>query len=84
MTISELKTRKEDFSIKQGVIYDVFKVGIPQLKFETEGFAKRIFDECNDDKTSNYLDWEHFLLAVKAIRAKSIEQKIDLFFKIVD
>lgn len=30
------------------------------------------------------MDWEHFLLAVKAIQARNIDSKIDLFFKIID
>jgi len=49
------------------VSFEKFLLGIPELKFETEKFAKRVFDQCNSNNSNDYLDWEHFLLAVKAI-----------------
>lgn len=84
MTMSELKKNKQNFDVKKGITFDVFKVGIKSLKYESEWLAKRIFDECNEMKSNEFLDWEHFLLAVKAIQAKQLDQKVDLFFKIID
>ena len=52
------------------------------LKFETESFARKIFEKCNENQTEEFIDWENLLLAVKAIQSKNIDHKIDLFFKV--
>eukprot|EP00347_Sterkiella_histriomuscorum_P015139 403358172 len=84
MTLKEFKDQGKDLTQCKGVNFEKFKMSLPELKFETETFAKRVFDQCNGGSHNEYLDWEHFLLAVRAIQARNIDQKIDLFFKIID
>jgi len=72
-TAKQLKRTTGSFSYRQGVNFDHFKKGIPELHFETEKFAKRVFDSCTPAQSKEYLDWQHFLLAVKAIQARNID-----------
>ena len=44
MTLKELRTQKKDLNECKGVSFDKFKIGVPELKFENDKFAKRIFD----------------------------------------
>ena len=44
MTMNELKEQGKDLSQVKGVSFDKFKLSLPELKFETEKFAKRVFD----------------------------------------
>jgi hypothetical protein len=48
-------------------------MGVPELKFENERFARRIFEQCNNEIEKEYLDWDNFLLAIKAIQARNID-----------
>lgn len=85
MTKKELLESGKDMDTCLGVNFQKFKLAVPELKFETEKFAQRVFNQCNNNSENGlFLDWEHFLLAVRAIQAKNIDNKIDLFFKIID
>jgi len=78
------RNSKSSLDTNMGLSYNKFKMAVPELKFETEQFARRVFNQCNQSDDIEHLDWENFLMAVKAIQAKGIDQKIDMFFRIID
>ena len=84
ITLNELKDQNRELKQCTGVNFENFKLGIPELTFETEEFARRVFEQCNSKKEIEFMDWEHFLIAVKAIQSRNFDHKIDLFFRIID
>ena len=72
------------YDVSLGVDYETFKESVPEVAFETENFVKRVFEIANENPSQNYINWDNFLLAHKAIKDKNLHTKIDLFFKIID
>lgn len=50
---------------------------------QSEELAKRIFNTI-DYNYSGFMDWEEFLKLMVSIRAKTLNEKINLFIKIAD
>eukprot|EP00347_Sterkiella_histriomuscorum_P016078 403354574 len=72
-----------DIMKEVGVERSVFMNGMKQLSLDNTDFLERIFQSCDKDN-NGYLQWEEFFSALKLISSSDVNDKIDLFFKIVD
>lgn len=66
-----------------GVEKSVFMNGLKQLCLDNTDFLDRIFSSV-DKANKEYLTWEEFFAALKLISSSDLNDKIDLFFQIVD
>ena len=69
--------------IRSGLNYDTFRKGIYQIYVQSEVIAEKIFNSI-DTSSSGFLDWQKFLRLMGIIKAKTQDEKIDLFIKIAD
>lgn len=69
--------------IKKGIDFKVFKNGISQMNKESDSLAKQIFSCLNLNK-SGCLNYEEFMQGLIIINSQYIEDKVNLFFKIID
>lgn len=69
--------------IKDGIDLSTFHKGVPQINKETIEIAKKIFKSFNT-KTTGFLSLEEYLKGMNKIRSNNMEEKIDIFFKIID
>ena len=69
--------------IKKGVDFKTFKNGVKQMVSENEELAKQLFDVLNSSK-SGYLSYDEFMKGMIILKSKNIEDKVNLFFKIID
>ncbi len=66
-----------------GVEKSVFMNGMKQQYLDNTDFLVRIFNSVDKDN-KDYLTWEEFFAALKLISSSDLNDKIDLFFQIVD
>jgi len=66
-----------------GVEKSVFMNGLKQLCLDNTDFLEKIFSSVDKDN-KEYLTWQEFFAAVKLISSSDLNDKIDLFFSIVD
>ena len=57
--------------------------GLKQLCLDNTDFLEKIFCSVDKDK-KEYLTWQEFFAAIKLISSSDLNDKIDLFFSIVD
>ena len=69
--------------LKKGVDFKTFHHGVSQMSAESELLAKKIFVTINE-RNNNFLSWNEFLKGMITIKSESINDKIDMFFKIID
>ena len=69
--------------IRSGLNYETFRKGIYQIYVQSEVIAEKIFLSI-DSASSGFLNWEKFLKLMGIIKAKTQDEKIDLFIKIAD
>lgn len=51
---------------------------------ENPEFILKIFDSADLPSQDEILDWDEFFVAMKMVLSKSLKDKLDLFFSIVD
>ena len=66
-----------------GVEKSVFMRGMKQQYLDNTDFLDRIFNSVDKD-LKDFLTWEEFFAALKLISSSDLNDKIDLFFQIVD
>jgi Ca2+-binding EF-hand superfamily protein len=66
-----------------GVAKEVFMSGLKHLSLDNTDFLEKIFTSV-DKSNKGYLVWEEFFAALKLISSTDLNDKIDLFFQIVD
>ena len=69
--------------LNKGVDFKVFKFGVEQMIHETDEMALSIFNYINSSK-SGYLSFDEFVKGMITLNSKYIEDKVNLFFKIID
>ncbi len=57
--------------------------GMKYLSLDNTDFLEKIFYSV-DKNHKSYLTWDEFFAALKLISSKDLNDKIDLFFKLVD
>lgn len=67
--------------LKEGLDFDTFFQGIPQMRLEGQELARKIFDTINE-KHTGFLIWDEFMKGMLTIKSKNISDKIDLFFRV--
>jgi Ca2+-binding EF-hand superfamily protein len=81
----------------KGIDFQSFRRGLRQVAIEPKFVAQRIFDlmDSNSNRNPNsnfskikilqdFLEWEEFVLTMKTMQAKTLKEKVDLFFNIID
>lgn len=71
------------YDITNGLNYESFQKGIYQIFVQSEIIAQKIFTTI-DCASTGFLNWKKFLKLMGIIKAKTLDQKIDLFIKIAD
>lgn len=71
------------YDIGNGLNYESFRKGVHQIFLQSEVIAQKIFTTI-DCASTGYLNWQKFLKLMGIIKAKTLDQKIDLFIKIAD
>ena len=66
-----------------GVEKSVFMNGLKMLSLDNTDFLEKIFESV-DKENKGFLYWEQYFQALKLISSNDLNDKIDLFFKIVD
>jgi|JI10StandDraft_1071094.scaffolds.fasta_scaffold171956_1 Ca2+-binding EF-hand superfamily protein len=51
---------------------------------ENPEFILKIFDSADNGTKDDILEWEEFFVAMKMVMSKSLKDKLDLFFSVVD
>lgn len=69
--------------LKSGLNYETFRKGIYQISVQSEKIAQKIFESI-DSVSSGFLNWDKFLKLMGIIKAKTLDEKINLFIKIAD
>ena len=80
-----LTQRSEDkayVDISQGINFEVFTLGIPEMALEQEDFVYTLFKLANIDDRSKYMTWDNFLIAIKALDNISLGKRIDEIFRV--
>ena len=67
--------------IHEGIDFETFFKGVPQMRSESNELARKIFKIVNE-KQNKYLSWNEFLKGMISLKSKSIADKIDMFFKV--
>eukprot|EP00347_Sterkiella_histriomuscorum_P002271 403368799 len=70
-----------------GIDFDMFKNGAPQLLMENQHVIERMIESAlidSDNKMNNTLSMQDFLKCISTISSTNFEEKINLFFKIID
>jgi len=76
------KGQFKEGNIKE-IDYQTFKTGVPQMALETHSIVKRIFHSINT-RGNGMVDWNEFVQGLGTMKAKNVEDKINLFFKMID
>jgi hypothetical protein len=83
ISVTSQRYNKDHYNIKRGIDYDTFRSGIFYIFIQSENIARKIFALISE-KFSDFLDWPRFLNAMKMIKARSLENRVDLFIRIVE
>ncbi|CDW90544.1 leucine rich repeat family protein [Stylonychia lemnae] len=70
-----------------GIDFDMFKNGAPQLMMENQHVIERIIESAlnqSENKMANQLSMEDFFRCISSLSSTNFQEKIDLFFKIID
>ena len=69
--------------IKKGLDFPTFYNCLPQMRSQGFSLAYKIYETLNKLNTT-YLNWEDFLQGMLSMKSHFIQDKIDLFFHIID
>jgi len=70
-------------TLKKGLEFPAFYIGVNQMRNENEDLAKKVFDSLNStNKTNSNLDWDDFMKGILAFQDPERSAKINLFFKV--
>lgn len=69
--------------IKEGIDFNTFFNSIPKIKLQKKEMAIKIFNAINV-LNSKYLNWEEFMNGMLTLKSKDLNDKMDLFLKIID
>ena len=69
--------------IKKGLDFPTFYNCLPQMRSQGFSLAYKIYETLNKLNTT-YLNWEDFLQGMLRMKSRFIQDKIDLFFHIID
>ncbi len=69
--------------IKKGLDFPTFYNCLPQMRSQGFSLAYKIYETLNKLNTT-YLNWEDFLQGMLSMKSRFIQDKIDLFFHIID
>jgi Ca2+-binding EF-hand superfamily protein len=69
--------------INNGIDFRTFWKGVPQMRNEGMDLAEKMFNVINERK-NNYMSLDEFFQGMAIIKSNKIEDKIDMFFKIID
>ena len=77
-----ISLNKDYNKIEKGIDFDTFFNCNASMKFQGKILAKNIFHGLNNNK--KYLNFEEFLKGLVTMKFDSIENKLDLFMRIID
>ena len=77
-----ISLNKDYDKIEKGIDFDTFFNCNPSMKFQGKILAKKIFNGLNNNK--KYINFEEFLKGLVTMKFDTIENKLDLFMRIID
>jgi len=67
-----------------GVDKETFIEGMKAISLDNPEFLQKIFDQSDSQSGDGLLTWKEFFTAMKNVMSRSLKDKLDLFFSIVD
>ena len=77
-----ISLNKDYDKIEKGIDFDTFFNCNPSMKYQGKILAKKIFHGLNNNK--KFLNFEEFLKGLVTMKFDTIENKLDLFMRIID
>lgn len=74
---------KQEIDYTKGISFDAFWFGIPEMSLENENFVTQLFKLANIDDHSQWMTWENFLIAMRALSCLNKSYNIDVVFNLI-
>lgn len=81
--LPNISNPKDKEKLIEGITFDAFYHGIPQMSVEQEGLVRKIY-EALKRKNEPLLQMKEFIEGMNMIMQPDFEKKLDFFFKIID
>ena len=80
--VTSQKYRVGEYQSKRGLDFRTFKKGVQEVMGQPDEIVRRQFQTI-DINWSGFINWEEFLELMVQIQAKTVVNKIDLFFQVL-